>query len=149
MDADLFECAYENDVDGLHRALAAGAVANDAPPRAGTLPLQLACQGNAIAAVKALLDSGATAAAVLTRAPRVDGRIFANHSPLMYAESVEAAKLLLDAGADLEVADERGWTALVCAAHAGNLALVRYLLERGASASVQPAYLRERKDLCG
>ena len=48
------------------------------------------------------------------------------------AGSVEAAKLLLEAGADLKGKDRRGLTALHAAAMAGQLACVTLLLQRGA-----------------
>jgi hypothetical protein len=144
---DLFKSAWQNDTDGAQRALAAGADPNAQHPRAGTVPLQVACQGNAIAVIKMLLDAGAKADAVYTRTSRVDGRIFANHTPLMYANSVEAAELLLNAGAKLEATDEKGWTALVRAAHAENLELVRYLLDRGADTAVHPIYCGKQMNL--
>jgi len=145
---DLFESAWKNDTDALQRALAAGADPNEQHPRAGTLPLQLACQRNAIEAIRMLLEAGAKADATFTRVSRVDGRLFANHTPLMYAESVEAASLLVDAGAKLEAADEKGWTALVWAAHSGNLPLTTFLVEQGADVSVQPMYAGKRRSLC-
>jgi len=147
-DSDLFKSAWKNDVAALRRALAAGANPNEQHPRAGTLPLQLACQANAIEAIEVLLQAGAKADAVFTRVSRVDGRTFANHTPLMYAESVEAAQLLVSAGAQLEVADEKGWTALAWAAHAGNLALTAFLVDQGADTSVRPCYAGKRLNLC-
>ena len=136
---DFFKAAWNNDVATLRRALAEGADPNRQHARAGTLPLQLACQANAIEAIQALLEAGAKADITFTRASRVDnGRVFANHTPLMYAESVPAAKLLIDAGARLESADGLGWTALVKAANAGNTELVRYLIDRGANLDVRP-----------
>ena len=145
---DLFESAWKNDVAALRRALATGADPNEPHPRAGTLPLQLACQGNAIEAIEVLLGAGAKADAVFTRVSRVDGRTFANHTPLMYAESVEAAKLLMSAGAKLEVADEKGWTAIVWAAHAGNLPLTVFLADQGADTSVRPWYAGRQFGIC-
>ena len=147
-DRDLFKPAWDNDAEAIRRALAAGADPNLQHPRAGTLPLQLAVQNNAIEAIKALLAGGARADTVFTRPSRVHDHIFANHTPLMYACSVEAAQLLIEAGATLETADERGWTALVKAAHGENLELVKYLLDRGADTSVQPIYGGRRMNLC-
>jgi len=140
MSTDLFNSAYSNDIESLQKALAAGADPNQPHPRAGTLPLQLACQGDAVEAIKVLLAAGAKADMVYSWTSRVDGRVFANHTPLMYVKSIEAAQLLLDAGGKLEQADERGWTVLVKAAHAGSVELTAFLLDRGADATVRPAF---------
>ena len=46
------------------------------------------------------------------------------------------------------MADEKGWTALAWAAHAGNLALTALLVHQGADTSVHPCYAGKRLDLC-
>lgn len=135
---ELFDAAWDNDVTAIRRAIANGADPNKQHPRAGTLPLQLACQNDATDAIKELLDAGARADAVFTRVSRVDERLFADHVPLMYVQSVAAAKLLIDAGAKLESHDARGWTALVYAIFGGKEELTSYLLECGASLEVRP-----------
>src|SRR5690348_13609810 len=85
---DIFKAAWGNDVETLRRALGAGADPNKPHTRSGTLLLQVACQGNAVEAIRVLLAAGAKADAVFTRTSRVDGRVFVNHTPLMYVESV-------------------------------------------------------------
>jgi uncharacterized protein len=137
---DLFSAAYGNNTAAVEAAIASGADPNAQHPRAGTLPLQLACQGNAIQAIEVLLASGANADAVFTRVSAVDGRTFGSHTPLMYAETAAAAQLLLDAGAEINRHDDLGWTALVWAAHAGNRELVAFLLGRGARIDARPIY---------
>ena len=147
---DLFKSAWENDVAALRAALAAGADPNEPHPRAGTLPLQLACDGNAIEAINVLLEAGARADVVFSPVSRVNSGFFSNRTLLMYTQSVEAARRLLDAGtgARLEVADGKGWTALVWAAHRGSLELVALLVDQGADLSVRPWFAGESLSLC-
>lgn len=45
---------------------------------------------------------------------------------------LDAVKVLLDHGADINAEDVTGWTALHAAAHNGHVAVVKYLLDRGA-----------------
>lgn len=144
---DLFEAAYNNDATAIKVLIANGADPNAQHPRAGTIALQLACQANALEAIEALLSGGANADAVFSRMSPVDGRSFGNHTPLMYTESVAAARLLVDAGAELDREDSKGWTALVCAAHAGNTELFCFLLNSGASTDVRPLHDGKRMSL--
>jgi ankyrin repeat protein len=134
----LFGAAYRNDVDALAREIRAGADPNVQHPRAGTLPLQLACEANALDAIRFLLENGANPSLSFSRQSRVDGRWFLNWTPLMFALSVAAADLMVQAGANLEAQDGQGWTALVHAIRGKDAALVNYFLEHGASTAVQP-----------
>lgn len=145
---DLFRSAWDNDVAAVRAALEAGADPNEPHPRAGTLPLQLACLTDAIEAIDLLLEAGARADIVFSPVSRVGGGFFLNRTPLMYARSLEAARRLLDAGARLEVADGNGWTALVWAAYDGNLALTDLLLDHGADPSVRPRFAGKSWSLC-
>lgn len=133
---DIFDAAYKNDFERISRLINQGLDPNDQHVRAGTLPLQVACQADALDAIHALLEGGADPRKCFTRKSRVDGRIFERHVPLMYATSVEAARILIDAGAHLDDADGRGWTPLVYAAHAGNVQLFDFYVERGARLDV-------------
>jgi ankyrin repeat protein len=140
MVSDIFEAAWRNDPEQVRAAIATGADVNGLHPQGGTFPLQLACQGNAVRAVKTLLEFGADATKVFDFVSSVDGRRVRRRTFLMHAESREVAQLLVEAGADVAAADEFGWTPLVYAAHAGNESLVRYLLERGAKRDACPIY---------
>ena len=144
---DLYEAAFKNDSTAITALVAAGADPNAQHPRAGTLPLQLACEANAIDAIETLLKCGAHADAVFSRVSRVAGREFGDHTPLMCVKSMAAARLLLDAGAAINRADNKGWTALVCAAHGGDNELVAFLLKRGASSNVQLVHDGKRMNL--
>ncbi len=53
---------------------------------------------------------------------------------------VESARLLLDAGADIDFATEEEGSALVIAAAAGHEDLAKFLLERGANPNIKDAY---------
>lgn len=134
----LFAAAYGNDVEALAREIRAGADPNAQHPPAGTVPLQLACEANALDAIRFLLENGANPSLSFSRQSRVDGRWFLNWTPLMFALSVEAADLMVHAGADLEAQDGQGWTALVHAIRGKDVPLVSFFLEHGASTAVQP-----------
>jgi ankyrin repeat protein len=144
---DLFRSAWTNDVAGVRAALLAGVDPNEPHPRSGTLPLQLACDNDAIEAIDLLLAAGARADVVFSPVSRVSGGVFSNRTPLMYVRSIEAARRLLDAGARLDVADARGWTALVWAAFGADLALTRFLVDQGAATSVRPWFAGANRSL--
>jgi len=144
---DLFQSAWRNDIAGVRAALQAGVDPNAPHPRAGTLPLQLACDNDAIEAIDLLLGAGARADVVFSPVSRVNGGVFLNRTPLMYARSIEAARRLLEAGARLEVADGKGWTALVWAAFGADLALTRFLVDQGADMSVRPWFAGRSRSL--
>ena len=144
---DLFRSAWENDVEAVRAALLAGVDPNEPHPRAGTVPLQIACSSNALEAIDVLLEGGARADIVFSPVSRINGGVYANRTPLMYVTSVEAAKRLLDAGGRLEAADGSGWTALVWAAFSGNLGLTQFFLDRGADTTVRPIFAGERRCL--
>jgi ankyrin repeat protein len=55
----------------------------------------------------------------------------------MYARSAEAATLLLEHGANLNVQDERGNTALMHAADLGEEEMVAFLVARGADTTIR------------
>lgn len=131
-----FRYAAKNDSRSLRRAIEGGVSPNALHPKAGTLLLQTACQFDALDCIRVLLDMGADPSMRFTRVSRVDGRVFKDHVPLMYAENAETAKLLLEAGAEIEARDEKQWTPLVYAVNAGDVERVRYLLSCGANPAV-------------
>lgn len=131
-----FSYAAKNDGRSLQRAIEAGVSPNALHPKSGTLLLQIACQFDALDCVRALLDMGADPSMRFTRVSRVDGRVFKDHVPLMYAENVETTKLLIEAGAEIEARDEKQWTPLVYAVNAGDVDRVRYLLGCGANPAI-------------
>ena len=134
----IFSAAFNNDVDAIEAAVrSGGANPNAVHPRSGLTPLQIACQANAADAVAALLRLDASPSLATTRLSRVDGRMFVDHAPLMYAQSLQVAQALVDAGADLEATNGEGWTPLVYAANNYCYDVFRYLVEKGASVAVR------------
>ena len=140
MNHDIYQLAYSNDAAGIRAALAHGANPNEPHPRAGTLPLQLACQANALDALRELLECGANADAVFTFASRVSERVIEGRTALMSVQSCVAARMLLKAGADVNRVDSMGWSAVAHAAHGANVDVVELLLSEGADALVKLWY---------
>ena len=126
---DLFEAAALGETERVRQLLRddPGAVAGFSPD--GFTPLHLAAFFGHPDAVDVLLEHGA----------RVDVYAEASFAPVAplgsaaAAGSTEAARLLLDAGADVNTRGrEGGFTPLHSAAQSGTDDLVRLLLERGA-----------------
>jgi ankyrin repeat protein len=133
----LFDAAFKNDSATIRRELGMGADPNMQHSRSGTLPLQVACQANALEAIQELLHGGADPSRVFSRTSRVDGRQLIRHAPLMYVRSAEAAKALLDAGAEIDFADNNGWTPLVHAINGNEYDVCKYLVEHGATTNLE------------
>jgi hypothetical protein len=112
---DLFKAAHGNDAEGVRRAVTEGTDVNQPHPRAGTFALQLAKTTHSMPSPRCS-RAAQIPRLTLTRTSRVDGRVFENETCLLHALSPQAAKLLLDAGADIDAADGRDWTAIMCAA---------------------------------
>jgi ankyrin repeat protein len=97
----------------------------------GFTALHLAVFGNQAEAVRVLIERGADvnvcSRGPIARVPPLGTAAFVGSAPL--------ARLLLDAGADVDGQGEGGFTALHAAAQSGDTELVRLLLERGADAS--------------
>jgi ankyrin repeat protein len=135
--SDIFSASYSGDTKAIENAVANGVNPNAQHPRAGTVPLQLACQGNAVESVKVLLRLGADPNLRFTWKSRVDGRVMSAQTALMYATSVEIASQLVAAGGDLNARDGEGNSPLVWAIYRGNSDLFRWYLERGADRTIQ------------
>lgn len=108
----IFKAAYENDIDTLKQAFEVGFSIQTPHPRSGHTPLQAACETNATKAIKLLLELGADPNGRFTKVSRVDGHVICNNSvPLLEVRSVEAAKILLENGADIKLTDGNGLSA--------------------------------------
>jgi len=135
--------------------LEAGADPNVTATR-GQTPLMWAVSQRHSAVVEVLLEHGADVHArsdVWQQLWQTDGgevvhpslHTWIDHggnTPLLFATivgDVESARLLVDAGADVNDVAAGGYAAIVYAAHSGNTDLVRYLLESGADPNVDTA----------
>eukprot|EP00041_Stephanoeca_diplocostata_P036834 m.1362517 g.1362517 ORF g.1362517 m.1362517 type:complete len:570 (+) comp24942_c1_seq69:137-1846(+) len=126
----------------------------------GRTPLHLAARQDDVDIVTTLLDAGAAineqddeeitplhvaaeaSSAVLQELMGHVGReltaqSIAGAQPLHYAaahldDDVKSVRLLLDAGVDIAIEDEMGYTPMHYAAAAGNSAIIRFLYEKGA-----------------
>jgi ankyrin repeat protein len=127
--SDVFEAATFGDLDLLTRLLDAAASVVDERSGDGFTALHLAAFFGQADAVRLLVARGASVDA--------RGTGWMVGTPLHSAASgshVEAAGVLLDAGADADARQADGWTPLHAAAANGDAALVRRLLEAGADA---------------
>lgn len=132
--AQLRKAAFTGDIAGVIKALAAGAEVDSRGPD-GKTPLMGACYfafGPAdghVAVIEHLLQAGANANAF----------DHSGNTPLIAAvvNYPTAVQSLLHAGADANQQGATGWTALIYAAKAGNLGLLRELLDAGGRTDVR------------
>lgn len=124
---DVFEAAAVGDVGRLATLLDADPSLANAYAGDGFFPLALAAFFGQPASVRLLLDRGADVGATARNAMRVQ----ALHSAVA-ARNAEAARLLVEAGADVNVHQHGGWTPLQGAAAHGDEAIVALLLAHGA-----------------
>jgi len=125
-DTTLFRAAETGDRPGIEAALSRGADVNR-KNAGGMTALILAARAGSVPAVRALLHHGAN--------PGLGGGANA-WPPLMHAihkNRLEAARALLDGGAQVDGRGRSGETALMMAAGYGYTPLVELLLERGAN----------------
>lgn len=124
----LAEAAKRGRLQAVALLLRRGADVNSYDTQSGFTPLHLAAQYNHPAVIRALLDVGAN----------VNARNQWNQTPLWQAAwqawhgNTEAAHVLVAHGAQIDVADAKGYTPLQMAARAGNAPMVKYLLDEGA-----------------
>jgi ankyrin repeat protein len=133
----LTRAAGEGDIADIQKLLDRGADINEDATLGGVIagsPLSYAAYHCRIEAVKYLIHKGADINNATGYADYGDSG--GGLRPLHMAASsgcTEVIKLLLDAGADIDVrANERRGAALAMAAYAGHSKSVKYLLERGA-----------------
>lgn len=129
----LFRAIIEDDSRIVEEAIREGADANGVDPLTGRTPLYAACSSNRIHAIESLLRHGADPNKRLTYRSPVDKRVENDVVALHYVSSPEAAKAMLKAGANVNLVDANGGTALTRAASNGHLEVVKTLLASGAS----------------
>jgi ankyrin repeat protein len=128
---DIFEAAAVGDCGRMERLIADEATQARAVSGDGWPPLHLAAAFATPEAVALLLEHGAH----VHQRSHNPLRNQALHACAALGNSVEAARLLLDAGAAVNETQAGGFTPLHQAAAAGKRELVKLLLERGADPS--------------
>jgi ankyrin repeat protein len=113
----------------------------DASLGEGATPLARAAKSNDLAVMRMLLDAGAdptltlrdrTTVAMIAAAGGAVVGAYAGAIPVTEESSLEAIKLCLDHGVDVNAFNSNGQTALHNAVTRGTLTIVRYLADRGA-----------------
>jgi uncharacterized protein len=128
----IFAAAIFGDAVEIEKLLAGNRSLVNAVSSDGWLPLHLAAHFGHADAVLELLNKGAKANAPSTNAMRN----MALHAAAAGRAPV-VAKLLLDAGADVNARQSGGWTPLHSAAQNGDVEFARVLAEAGADVSVR------------
>jgi len=141
---DVYEAAALGDTARLEALLDADPELVNSYAQDGFFPLGLAAFFKHADAVRLLLDRGADANQESRHAQIVVRPI---HSASADGGSTEIGRLLLDAGADVNVRQPGGFTPLHAAAQGGNAELVELLLERGADRDVRLDDGRTPEDL--
>ena len=128
----IFAAAIFGDAAEVEKLLASDRSLGSAVSPDGWFPLHLAAHFGHADAVRALLNKGAKVNAPSTNAMRNT----ALHAAAA-GRSSTVAKLLLDAGADVNARQSGGWTPLHSAAQNGDVEFARVLTEAGADVSVR------------
>ncbi len=128
----IFAAAIFGDAAEVEKLLASNRSLGSAVSPDGWFPLHLAAHFGHADAVRALLNKGAKVNAPSTNAMRNT----ALHAAAA-GRSPAVAKLLLDAGADVNARQSGGWTPLHSAAQNGDVEFARVLTEAGADVSVR------------
>ena len=137
---NIVEAASAGDEEMLIELISSGANIN-APDESGYTALCAAAEGAWSRGIEILLAHKAN--------PNTQDRSV-SWSPLMHSVAEgceECAKLLIEAGADLEAVDDDGWTALFIASNNGDAALVKFLLSLDANHNAVDRFGRTPSDL--
>jgi ankyrin repeat protein len=139
---DVWECAALGHAAALRDWIRRDRTLLEMPGPGGFAPLHLAAHYGRLAALRALLDEGAS--------PGLLGAPPLSNAPLHAAVAGRqraSAEALLDAGAPVDARDHGGHTALHVAAANGDVELARLLLARGADPDARAADGRTPRDV--
>jgi len=131
---ELFQAVGDDELETLRQLLDGGADPNWVAVGRGHTPLYNAYFVDSVAAVRLLIQYGADPNLKFEYHSPMDGRVETDLVALMFAGSLDVAKVLMDAGAAVNVRDGDGVTPLMRAARRGAPDVVRMFLQAGASA---------------
>jgi len=136
----LFECKYE----AAELLLKKGANAN-IPDSYGTSPLDLAvcCKNVKLSFIEQLLQKGAD----VKYQSKHDGFTGLHHA--ISCGSADAAKLLVNKGANINAADQAGTTPLILAVQKNSLPVAKLLLEKGADVNLRDKHKKTAMSYAG
>ena len=125
---DIFESATAGDVDRVRELLSADASLANATAPDGFSPLGLAAFFGRPEVAELLIAHGADP----SKPSENEMKVTPLHSAVAGGGNTAVAKMLIGAGAAVNVAQRHGWTPLHGAADSGDVEIVRLLLARGA-----------------
>lgn len=128
-EAMLWDCGAE----AVPELVRKGADLSYCDPNTGKTALYAATISQRVKTIEALFRHGARPNQRFTYHSPVDGRIEADRIALHYVSSAETAAAHIRAGADVNAADAKGTTPLMCAAFHGHIDVVKALLAANAS----------------
>jgi ankyrin repeat protein len=126
MGTPLMKAALAGNSTMVRFLLSQGATINT-PNARGQVALMYAAFNDHLEIVEFLIKNGAD----------IHRRDMQGKTALLCAASKEVAKLLIDAGAPLDTADNQGWTLLMLATYNGYTALKKFLIDNGACLTAQ------------
>jgi ankyrin repeat protein len=136
---ELLVAAMQDDVATIAQLIDDGCDPNWAAPKVGNTALYNACYCDKLGAVNALLTGGADPNQRITYRSPVDGRVEKDVVAIMYCRSPEVVRRLVEAHADVNIADAEGVTALIRSAYWGNDTVALELLRVGADPDLTTA----------
>jgi len=140
----LMTCARTGNVEAVESLLRHGAEVNAKEPKRGQTALMWAVAQKHSGVVRALVAHQADIHARTASSPRGSGRAYrgvgeiaeGGYTALLFAAQqgdVESARILLEAGADVNETTPEGLSVLLVAIDSGHESLARFLVEKGAN----------------